>query len=103
MNESEPAILSFTQALQIDSEFSEAYYNRARVNFENKNIDAALEDLSAVIDLKPFEARYFMERAQIYISLDDRAKALRDLERVLEVTQDEELTSSARNIIAAIH
>ena len=96
------AILSFTRAVQLDSEYAEAYHNRAQVNLEDGNVDSALEDLSKVIELKPFEAVYYMQRAQLYTHLDERDRALRDLERVLEVTQDDDLTTTARRMMENI-
>ena len=54
------------------------------------------------IELRPFEAVYYMQRAQLYMHLDEGDRALRDLERVLEVTQDNDLTTTARRMMENI-
>ena len=72
------------------------------MNLDDGNIDSALEDLSRAIELRPFEAAYYMQRARLYTYLDELDRALRDLERVLEVTQDTDLTTTARRMMENI-
>ena len=78
------------------------YHTRALVNLSLGNSEAALTDLIFAIEANPLETRYYEDRARVYLALDDPANAIADLERVLDLTQDQQYATQIRRIIIAI-
>ena len=78
------------------------YHTRALVNISLGNTEAALTDLTVVIEANPLESRYYEDRARVYLVLDDSANAIADLERVLDLTQDQRYATQIRRLIISI-
>ena len=81
---------------------AEAYYDRALFSLRSGELEAAIEDMSAVIDLRPMDPRYYMERAQLYLMTGERGRAADDLEKVLAVTLDEDWVLPAKQLLAEV-
>lgn len=67
-------------------QFAVAYLNRGHYRYENSELDKALEDFSAAIEINPELPIAFQNRALIYLMKNDNAKALQDYNRSLEFT-----------------
>ena len=61
----------------------------------------ALEDFSAYIKVKPDDPEGYAERAKLYLSMDERAKALADIRKALELDPDNETYTKTLKAITA--
>lgn len=78
------AVADYTQAINLDQNFSRAYNNRAYANMRLRNYKDALDDLNVAIELDPQYAVALMNRGDIYnYHLIDRQKALADYNTVI--------------------
>ncbi len=73
------ALEVFTNIIETDSEWSEAWNKRATLLFLMKDYKKSLSDISKVLDLEPRHFGALSGRAQIYIDLELYQKALTDL------------------------
>ena len=96
------ALLNFSKAIELAPQSKHIYHTRALVNLSLGNSEAALTDLIFAIEANPLETRYYEDRAKVYLALDDPANAIADLERVLDLTQDQQYATQIRRIIIAI-
>jgi tetratricopeptide (TPR) repeat protein len=80
------AITDFSKAIEINPEFSNAYYYRSRVYFDISlvNTDVALEDINKAIDYNE-NSDYYVHRAAIYHHLKQPDTALEDLNTAIEL------------------
>ena len=93
-------ILSFTRAIQLDSTLQDAYYQRARLNYRLEDFDAVIDDLSAAIELDPQSERFYMLRGQVYLIIDEPGLAIPDLERVIAISENEDLVVAAKQLLS---
>lgn len=63
--------------------------------------DKALADFSAYIKVKPDDPEGYAERAKLYLSMDERAKALADIRKALDLDPDNETYTKTLEAIAA--
>ena len=75
----EYALKVFTNIIEMDPEWSEAWNKRATLLFLMKDYQKSLDDISKVLDLEPRHFGALSGRAQIYIDLKLYQKALKDL------------------------
>ena len=73
------ALKVFTNIIETDPEWSEAWNKRATLLFFMKDYQKSLDDISVVLDLEPRHFGALSGRAQIYIDLELYQKALKDL------------------------
>jgi tetratricopeptide (TPR) repeat protein len=79
------AIEDLTSAISLDSTNTFAYFNRALVRYDNKNIMGALEDLERVLKLDPGNALTLYNRALIRSQIGDYNNAIDDYDRVISI------------------
>ena len=106
------SIEDFSQALKINPNLEEAYYNRGEAYLQAGRTDEALKDLNKAVELSPNEAMNYFKRGRVQYALQkyqlalwdlnksvdlnpnneeayvERAKVLRKLGRVLQATED---------------
>ena len=70
----------FTNIIETDSEWSEAWNKRATLLFLMKDYQKSLDDISKVLYLEPRHFGALSGRAQIYIDLELYQEALKDLQ-----------------------
>ena len=70
----------FTNIINTDPEWSEAWNKRATLLFLMKDYQKSLNDISRVLDLEPRHFGALSGRAQIYIDLELYQEALKDLQ-----------------------
>ena len=75
----EYALKVFTNIIEIDPGWSEAWNKRATLLFLMKDYQKSLDDISKVLDLEPRHFGALSGRAQIYIDLELYQNALKDL------------------------
>ncbi|TEU19216.1 MAG: serine/threonine-protein kinase [Anaerolineales bacterium] len=85
----ETALREFTQAIEADPEFAEAYYQRGIVYAEDDQPIAAEADLSQAIALQPDLVEAYYERGYLYLYDLDRAEdALADYTAAIELNSE---------------
>jgi tetratricopeptide (TPR) repeat protein len=80
------AVEYYSKAIELDSNFTEAYNNRGYTYMRMREYEAALHDLNQAITLRPNYINALMNRGDIYnyyYSID-REKALADYDRVID-------------------
>lgn len=79
------AVASYGQALAIDPEYPEAYFNRARAYFELVTYQAAIHDFDQAIAQDPAHAESYYLRAAAYLILDQPERSIDDFDIALEL------------------
>lgn len=78
----EGAIKQYDKAIEIDPTFSEAYYLRASLLYDDDKYQEALVDLNKLISLKPDPIEFYMEalllRAKSNLKINNKEKACKD-------------------------
>lgn len=78
-----PAVADFTQAISLDSGYSDAYRNRGIVYELQGRFKEALKDFTTTIELRPNSAEAHGERAGLYVRIKEYQRALADLDRAI--------------------
>lgn len=94
------AIDDFTQAMNADAGFAEAYRNRGNVLLEVKRNDEALRDLSVAVEMMPHSALAWNNRGYALLCMGRPAEALADHCRAIEL--DPNYEEAYRDKIAAL-
>ena len=81
----EYALKIFTNIIETDPEWSEAWNKRATLLFLMEDYQKSLDDISIVLDLEPRHFGALSGRAQIYIDLELYQKALKDLKEARKI------------------
>ena len=96
------AILEYTRAISLQPSMMDAHIRRASVYLEIGDAESALDDLSSAGRLEPDNAQLFLVRGQVYMLIGDLGRAQSDLYQVLELTDDERLVTTARQILSSM-
>lgn len=83
------AIAKFDQALEIDSNFIDAYFNRGLARYSLSDYQDAIADFSAAIDRDASFAEAFGRRGLSYYAAGNRAKAIADLQQAAALFQQQ--------------
>jgi hypothetical protein len=78
------AIAEFTEAMELDPNYADAYAGRARAYYAQKNYDRAIADYTEAIRLKP-TAYCYDNRGLAYLMKKDTARARADWNKALEL------------------
>jgi tetratricopeptide (TPR) repeat protein len=97
------AIAAYSRAIELNPDDAEAYNNRAYTYMVEQNYAAALPDLDRAIELRPDYVNALMNRGDIYnyYYAIDRARALADYDRVLQISGDHRFVCGHR--LMALH
>lgn len=79
----EQAILNFDRAIDLKSDFADAYRMRARANVSIGKPDNAIPDFTKVMALQPNEATVYVERGFAYLDKKDWGRAIADASHAL--------------------
>jgi tetratricopeptide (TPR) repeat protein len=82
LEQTDSAILEFSEAIRIDSVNTFALFNRSLAYLKIPDQVAALKDLNQVVRLSPYNSYAYYNRAIVLIGLGDRYGAIRDFEMV---------------------
>jgi len=83
------ALYHASQAIRLNSEFAEAYNNRANINISLEKFEEAINDYTKSIELNPSSANVYFNRGSIYYDiLNDKDKALQDFVKAISLKQD---------------
>jgi tetratricopeptide (TPR) repeat protein len=81
----EEGIASFTQAIELDPNNSEAYRRRGMSKRETKDYSGAMADFTRAIDLDPQNSRAYAGRGGTRAGMDDVRGAIDDYTRAIEL------------------
>lgn len=82
------AVSDFTHAIELDSNYTGAYINRARTYRALGQSDAALNDAHKAIELEPEWTDGYMERARIRLARREYEAAIADYDLAVEADPD---------------
>lgn len=75
----------FSQVLQMNPNFTDAYFHRARLYLDQDKYDAAIQDLDKLISLDPKVADAYNVRGVAYLNKGSYDKAMQDLNKAIEL------------------
>lgn len=81
----EQAIFAYTNAIQTDVSFAEAYMKRGQLYERTTHMQEALQDYNMAIQLNPFIDIYYDQRARIRVLSFDYYDAMNDISAALEI------------------
>lgn len=88
-NNPDQAIVCFTQAIQIDPNYSDAYYFRAGAYNGKKDYDKAIADYNQMIRINPKNGSAYSSRAYSYNQKGDYDKAITDCNEAIRINPDD--------------
>lgn len=89
------AIVAYSKAISLNTNFAEGYNNRAYTYMRMRNYPAALSDLNKAIALRPNYVNALMNRGDIYNFYynKNRQKAIADYDRVISLISPDQYQS----------
>jgi tetratricopeptide (TPR) repeat protein len=84
-NRYEQAILSFDRAIDLKSDFAEAYFLRGTARVALGVTDRAIADFAKVIELRPGDSRPLLERCAAHLNQADLPAAIADCTKALDI------------------
>ena len=79
----EKAIKEYTQVIEIDPDYSEAYEHRAYIYEDSGYYELAIDDFSHAVELSPDNVRLRLARGNLYLKTENYAAVLKDLRKIL--------------------
>jgi tetratricopeptide (TPR) repeat protein len=79
------AIEDFTQAIEINSQYADAYLLRGCTRLEIDDYQGAIADYTQTIQLLPDDADIYFLRGKAYIALDDDKSAIADFTQSIKI------------------
>src|SRR5690606_11674446 len=79
----------YNEALQLDPEFSEAYYNRGITYLIMSDYDHAIEDFSKAISLKNKYSDAYYQRGLAYLDFGEYYKSLSDANALIKLEDEQ--------------
>jgi tetratricopeptide (TPR) repeat protein len=100
------AIADFTQAIQLEPGYAEAYLGRGQAyglkseyDFSAANYDPAIADLNKAIELKPDYSNAYFYRGEIYLMLQKNDLAIADFNKVVTLNNDPNWVRQAQDAL----
>ena len=87
--DSSGAITDFTEALKINPNNADAYYNQAVVYSQLGNFELAIANFSQALKLDPNLVQAYVNRGSIYSHLGNNEKAIADLTKALKINPND--------------
>ena len=78
-------ISDYNKCIEINPNYSYAYFNRAYIKFQQEDYIGAIEDYSEVINKSSSFAEAYLNRALILLILDNKEQACKDLSKAGEL------------------
>jgi tetratricopeptide (TPR) repeat protein len=82
------AIASYDKAIQLRSDFGQAYNNRGLAYHAKEDYDKAIEDANKAIELLPNSASVYNNRGYAYNDKGDYDKAIADFDKALQLNSE---------------
>ena len=85
-----------TKAIQFNSEFLDAYYNRAVIYYEKEKFHSAIADYTKTIQLKPDHVLAYNNRGITYFVIGKTHLAIADFTKVIQLQPDNSMAYYTR-------
>ncbi|WP_293145067.1 MULTISPECIES: serine protease [unclassified Microcoleus] len=79
------AVAAYSQAIQLNPNYAEAYYNRAGARYELGDNQGSIEDISQFIRINPNYTQGYNNRGFVRLALGDNQGAIADFNEVLRI------------------
>lgn len=83
------AIELFDQVISANPNYAAAYFEKASILFNRKDVKSAIDLTQKAIDLQPRNKWYIMQKAEIYLILSDYVNAAKVLEELIVLEPEE--------------
>ena len=87
-DEYDHAIANYTKAIQLKSDYTNAYYNRGVIYCKKRKYEYAIEDFTKVIQLNPNDADAYYNRSVAYRIKGKVDHAIEDYNRAIQLNPD---------------
>ena len=92
-----------TQAIRLNPNYADAYYNRGNVYRNQEKWDLAVADLTQAIRLNPNDADAYKNRGFVYYRLGDINKARQDFQRAAQLYRTQGNTAEYELVIRVLN
>ena len=82
------AVELYDQVISINPNYASAYFDKANVMFQKKEVQKAIELTQKAISLQPQNIWYHLQLAEIYINIQDYENAALTIEKIIEIEPD---------------
>jgi tetratricopeptide (TPR) repeat protein len=97
------AIMDFnTLIVQFKGDYNNVFFDRGRALFGQGKYDSALNDFNTDLHINPRNEQGYSYRADIYIMKGETAQAIKDLNKVIELSDDPILINSAKERLSRL-
>ncbi len=94
LNKYDDSIFYYSKAIEINPEFSKAYYNRGNAEFNLSQFENAIIDFTNAIEISPTYANAYKNRSIVKRKLKDIQGAEEDLKKYNELIQNNDANRS---------
>jgi tetratricopeptide (TPR) repeat protein len=95
-------IAKYTEAIELDPKYADAYFNRGTAYYYKGQNDLAIADYSKTIELDPKYANAYYNRGVAYSSKGQNDLAKADYNKALQLTTNPALTQAAKEKLASL-
>ncbi|MDF0556591.1 tetratricopeptide repeat protein [Kamptonema sp. UHCC 0994] len=83
------AIADYTQAIELNSKDTEAYYKRANTHYDLGAYQQAIQDYTQAIQVDPSNVKAYYNRGLVYSDVEDRRSAVQDFTQVIRLNPND--------------
>ena len=83
----EDAIEQFTKAIELESDFEDAYLERAKAKEKISKLAEAAEDYNRLTAIDPKESEYFYNEGRLYAQLEKFQESILPLSKAIEINK----------------
>jgi tetratricopeptide (TPR) repeat protein len=95
------AIADYNEAIRLDPNYGEAFYNRGCAHISKNEYDRAIADINAAIELNPQDADFFAARGYAHERRGDHERAVADCKTAIRLNPTLSLTVRCQTKSAA--
>ncbi len=88
-NEFDTAIIDYTNAIELNPEYAEAYNNRGIAYLSNGDFDNAIADYTEAVEFDPELTDAYKDRAATYLGNNDFDNAIKDYTKAIQLDPDD--------------
>ncbi len=93
------ALQDLNRAVELNPDLLAAFFNRGAIHYSSEEFDLALKDFDRCVAIDPHAAGPYFNRASAKDALGDRAGAIEDMNRFLEIAGESEWAASAQKLL----
>ena len=93
------AISGFTRAVEIDPDFTDAYYSRAVIYYRVKQYNDALADLNKIIDIDSSYIWAYSKRGDVFRALGQFDRAVADYDKTIKLDSKNYIAYNSRGCL----